>query len=66
MNAKEIDRAYPHDSVKQGAFENAIDCLVFGMGKKYWKDMKWDMELPKEESDAVWTRAFYYVAEGTL
>jgi len=53
-----------HD--KQAAFENACDCLYYGMGKKYWKEMNWNMDLPEKESDDIWENAFRYMAEGKI
>ena len=51
------------DSVEQGAFENACDCLYYGYGKKYWLDMGWNMGLSKEKSDEIWQKAFEKMSE---
>lgn len=28
---------YPHDQRKQGAYENACDCIMYGLGMTAWK-----------------------------
>lgn len=35
------------------AFENALDCLYYGYGKKYWNNCG----LDKETSDKIWKKA---------
>lgn len=45
--------------VKQAAYENACDCMYYGMSSKEWNSCLLDLEEKKE----VWKLAFWDVAE---
>ena len=47
------------DNIKEIAFENAIDCLIYGYGKKYWDNQ----ELDEETSKKIWITARDFLAE---
>ena len=44
----------------QTAYENACDCLYFGMGSGAWHDCG----ISKEQRKEVWKVAFWDMAEG--
>lgn len=39
--------------LEKAALENAIDCLYFGYGKKFWNNLG----LDKETSNKIWEKA---------
>lgn len=39
--------------LERAAFENAIECLYYGYGKKSWNNLG----LDKETSDKIWEKA---------
>ena len=43
------------DTKMQAAYENAYDCLYYGMGRSVWNNCG----LDKEASMEVWQQAFY-------
>ena len=53
-----VPRMY-EDNIKEIAFENAIDCLIYGYGKKYWDNQ----ELDEETSKKTWITARDFLAE---
>ena len=48
------------DPTTQNAYENACDCLYYGMGSGNWNDCG----IPKEKRKEVWKVAFWDMAEG--
>lgn len=56
---KKISSVYQNDPQKQIAFENALDCFFFGLGRHNWSSNG----LEGDEADKVWKRAFRFVAE---
>ena len=53
-----VPRMY-QDNIKEVAFENAVDCLIYGYGKKYWDNQ----ELDKQTSESIWATAKTFLAE---
>ncbi len=47
-----IKRQYQDDK-KECAFENAIDCLVYGYGWSVWNAY----DLPEDDKKEIWERA---------
>lgn len=43
---------------KEIAYQNAIDCLHYGYGRKHWDSQG----LPKEIADEIWHKAFERMA----
>lgn len=48
------------DQQSQAAYENACDCLYFGMGPKHWNDCG----ITKEKRREVWAVAWYDMGDG--
>jgi len=48
------------DPQMQAAYENACDCLYFGMGSKCWNDCG----IPQERRKEVWGVAWYDLGDG--
>lgn len=53
-----VPRMYK-DNIEEIAFENAVDCLIYGYGKKYWDNQ----ELDEETSKKIWMTARDFLAE---
>ena len=48
------------DQRLQAAYENACDCLYYGMGTGYWNDCG----IPAEKRKEVWAVAWYDMGDG--
>lgn len=48
------------DQTTQNAYENACDCLYFGMSSKDWHDCG----IPQEKRKEVWAVAWYDMGDG--
>lgn len=48
------------DQTIQNAYENACDCLIYGMGPNHWGDCGISPDMRKE----VWAVAWYDMGDG--
>lgn len=46
----------------QAEFENALDCLYYGEGKKQWFD-RVTQQMSEKDAKKLWKEAFYFQAE---
>lgn len=47
------------DDTEQAAYENALDCLTYGVSKADWNSL----DLPDEKANEIWKKAFKDLAE---
>lgn len=52
-------RRYECDQL-QAAYENACDCMYYGMGPKFWNDCG----IPQEKRKEVWAVAWFDLGDG--